>query len=176
MPRQTLHGGMPDGRHPLAEPAASPVAGAVALRSVQTVRSKGGLPGPGKSPWLLGLRGPGVVSLLRHQVTDLFSGAFLQIMNCSATREFGWGRAGDAKSRGAPLQSDLCRRTLGTAPAKKGAATSDKVLAMVAANGGDHAGKRDRALMLLGFALAARRSALVACAADNGFDPFIIGR
>jgi hypothetical protein len=32
-----------------------------------------------------------------------------------------------------------------------------KVLAMV---GGDHAGKRDRALMLLGFALAARRSEL----------------
>jgi len=39
----------------------------VAFRRVQTVRSKGGLPGPGKSPWLLGLRGSGVVSLLRHQ-------------------------------------------------------------------------------------------------------------
>jgi site-specific recombinase XerD len=54
------------------------------------------------------------------------------------------------------------RRTLGTAPAKKTAATSDKVLAMVAANRSDLAGKRDRALMLLGFALAARRSELVA--------------
>jgi hypothetical protein len=54
------------------------------------------------------------------------------------------------------------RRTLGTAPAKKAAATSDKVLAMVAVKGGDLAGKRDRALMLLGFALAARRSELVA--------------
>jgi site-specific recombinase XerD len=54
------------------------------------------------------------------------------------------------------------RRTLGTAPAKKAAATADKVLAMVAANRIDLAGKRDRALMLLGFALAARRSELVA--------------
>jgi site-specific recombinase XerC len=54
------------------------------------------------------------------------------------------------------------RRTLGVAPVKKSAATSDKVLAMVA--GGKHnlAGKRDRALLLLGFALAARRSELVA--------------
>jgi integrase len=49
------------------------------------------------------------------------------------------------------------------APAvKKSAATADKVLAMVAGNGGSLAGKRDRALLLLGFALAARRSELVA--------------
>jgi len=54
------------------------------------------------------------------------------------------------------------RRTLGVAPVKKAAATSDKLLAMVA--GGKHnlTGKRDRALLLLGFALAARRSELVA--------------
>ncbi len=54
------------------------------------------------------------------------------------------------------------RRTLGTAPTKKAAATSDKVLAMVAAHRTDLTGKRDRALLLLGFALAARRSELVA--------------
>jgi hypothetical protein len=36
------------------------------FRRVQRVRSKGGLPGPGKRPWLLGLRGLGLVSLLRH--------------------------------------------------------------------------------------------------------------
>jgi site-specific recombinase XerD len=54
------------------------------------------------------------------------------------------------------------RRTLGTAPTKKAAATSDKVLAMVAANRSDLASKRDRAILLLGFALAARRSELVA--------------
>src|SRR5262245_56587019 len=40
----------------------------VAFRRVQTVRSKGGLAGRGKSPWLLGLRGTGTVSLLRHQL------------------------------------------------------------------------------------------------------------
>jgi site-specific recombinase XerD len=54
------------------------------------------------------------------------------------------------------------RRTLGVAPVKKSAATSDKVLAMVAGNGRGLIGKRDRALLLLGFALAARRSELVA--------------
>ncbi len=54
------------------------------------------------------------------------------------------------------------RRTLGIAPDKKAAATSDKVLAMVAAHRTDLTGKRDRALLLLGFALAARRSELVA--------------
>jgi site-specific recombinase XerD len=54
------------------------------------------------------------------------------------------------------------RRTLGVAPVKKSAATADKVLAMVAGSGRGLAGKRDRALLLLGFALAARRSELVA--------------
>jgi site-specific recombinase XerD len=54
------------------------------------------------------------------------------------------------------------RRTRGVAPVKKAAATSDKVLAMVAGGERDLAGKRDRALLLLGFALAARRSELVA--------------
>jgi site-specific recombinase XerD len=54
------------------------------------------------------------------------------------------------------------RRTLGVASVKKAAATSDKVPAMVAGGKRDLAGKRDRALLLLGFALAARRSELVA--------------
>jgi site-specific recombinase XerD len=54
------------------------------------------------------------------------------------------------------------RRTLGVAPVKKSAATSDKVLAMVAGGARGLAGKRDQALLLLGFALAARRSELVA--------------
>jgi site-specific recombinase XerD len=53
------------------------------------------------------------------------------------------------------------RRTLGVKALKKAAATSDKVLAMVAGGGHDLAGRRDRALLLLGFALAARRSELV---------------
>jgi site-specific recombinase XerD len=54
------------------------------------------------------------------------------------------------------------RRTFGVAPVKKAAATADKVIAMVV--GGDEglAWKRDRALLLLGFAMAARRSELVA--------------
>jgi hypothetical protein len=45
------------------------------------------------------------------------------------------------------------RRTLGVAPVKKAAATCDKVLAIVAIGERDFAGKRDRALLLLGFAL-----------------------
>jgi site-specific recombinase XerD len=54
------------------------------------------------------------------------------------------------------------RRTLGVAPVKKAAATSDKFLAMVAGGKPNLGGKRDRALLLLGYALAARRSELVA--------------
>jgi site-specific recombinase XerD len=54
------------------------------------------------------------------------------------------------------------RRTLGVKAVKKAAATSDKVLAMVAGGRRDLVGKRDRALLLLGFAVAARRSELVA--------------
>jgi site-specific recombinase XerD len=59
------------------------------------------------------------------------------------------------------------RRTLGVAPLKKSAATADKVLAMVAGSARGLAGKRDRALLLLGFALAARRSELVALDVAN---------
>jgi site-specific recombinase XerD len=54
------------------------------------------------------------------------------------------------------------RRTLGVAPIKKTAATADKILGMVVGGGSGLAAKRDRALLLLGFALAARRSELVA--------------
>jgi site-specific recombinase XerC len=54
------------------------------------------------------------------------------------------------------------RRTVGTAPARKAPATADLVLAMVAGAGGDLKGLRDRALVLLGFAGAFRRSELVA--------------
>jgi site-specific recombinase XerD len=54
------------------------------------------------------------------------------------------------------------RRTLGVAPIKKSAATADKVLAMVAGGTRGLVSKRDRAIILLGFALAARRSELVA--------------
>jgi site-specific recombinase XerD len=54
------------------------------------------------------------------------------------------------------------RRTLGVAPVKKSAATADKLIGMVVGGGNGLAAKRDRALLLLGFALAARRSELVA--------------
>jgi site-specific recombinase XerD len=53
------------------------------------------------------------------------------------------------------------RRTLGTAPRKLAAATSEKCIGMSALARPDLAGKRDRAILLLGFALAARRSELV---------------
>jgi site-specific recombinase XerD len=54
------------------------------------------------------------------------------------------------------------RRTLGTARAKKAPATAERLLAMAASTGAGLKGLRDRALLLLGFAGAFRRSELVA--------------
>jgi site-specific recombinase XerD len=54
------------------------------------------------------------------------------------------------------------RRTIGAAAAKKTPVTADKLLAMVAPPGRTLAAIRDRALLLLGFAGAFRRSELVA--------------
>jgi hypothetical protein len=70
-PDPALEGGMPIGVSPAGGTGGfTPAAKGVAFRRVQTVSSKGGLPGPGKSPWLLSLRGPGAVSLLRRHVGD----------------------------------------------------------------------------------------------------------
>jgi site-specific recombinase XerD len=54
------------------------------------------------------------------------------------------------------------RRTLGTAKSKKAPATAERLLAMAANTGAGLKGLRDRALLLLGFAGAFRRSELVA--------------
>jgi len=54
------------------------------------------------------------------------------------------------------------RRALGVAPRKLAAATADKTVGMVMLARHGLIGKRDRALLLLGFSLAARRSELVA--------------
>jgi site-specific recombinase XerD len=54
------------------------------------------------------------------------------------------------------------RRTIGTARALRAPATSDRLLAMVASHSRTRAALRDRALLLLGFAGAFRRSELVA--------------
>jgi site-specific recombinase XerD len=54
------------------------------------------------------------------------------------------------------------RRTIGTAPKRKAAATADRVRAMLDACPGTMIGIRDRALLALGFAGAFRRSELVA--------------
>jgi site-specific recombinase XerD len=54
------------------------------------------------------------------------------------------------------------RRSYGTAQTKKAAATADRVMAMTAQPDQTLAALRDRALLLLGFAMAARRSELVA--------------
>jgi site-specific recombinase XerD len=53
------------------------------------------------------------------------------------------------------------KRTLGTAPAQKAAALTDDIRAMVDATDASIIGARDRALILLGFAGAFRRSELV---------------
>ena len=54
------------------------------------------------------------------------------------------------------------RRTLGNAHARKAPATADKIVAMAAKTETDLKGLRDRAILLLGFAGAFRRSELVA--------------
>jgi site-specific recombinase XerD len=54
------------------------------------------------------------------------------------------------------------RRTVGSAPIKKAPATADRIRAMAPAAGARLADLRDRALLLLGFAGAFRRSELVA--------------
>jgi site-specific recombinase XerD len=54
------------------------------------------------------------------------------------------------------------RRSLGTAPLKKAPATAERIVAMALSTGEDLKGLRDRALLLIGFAGAFRRSELVA--------------
>ena len=54
------------------------------------------------------------------------------------------------------------RRTVGTAPRKKTPATAERIVAMALATGADMKGLRDRAVLLVGFAGAFRRSELVA--------------
>jgi integrase len=54
------------------------------------------------------------------------------------------------------------RRIKGTAPVQKSAAVTDKVVRMIEVAGGGVIGSRDRALILLGFAGAFRRSELAA--------------
>jgi site-specific recombinase XerD len=54
------------------------------------------------------------------------------------------------------------RRSLGTAPQKKTPATAERIIAMGLNTGDDLKGVRDRALLLIGFAGAFRRSELVA--------------
>jgi integrase len=59
------------------------------------------------------------------------------------------------------------RRTLGTAPAQKAPAVTDDIRAMVGATDAGAIGARDRALILLGFAGAFRRSELVGLDVDD---------
>ena len=59
------------------------------------------------------------------------------------------------------------RRTLGTAPAKKTAATADIVMRMLAQCGDSLIGRRDRALVAVGMAGAFRRSELIALTTDD---------
>jgi site-specific recombinase XerD len=54
------------------------------------------------------------------------------------------------------------RRSLGTAPRRKAPATAERIISMALAAGDDMKGLRDRALRLIGFAGAFRRSELVA--------------
>jgi site-specific recombinase XerD len=66
-----------------------------------------------------------------------------------------------------PLSMRGIRRTLGTAKTRKAPATAERLLAMAANTGAGLKGIRDRALLLLGFAGAFRRSELVALDLDD---------
>ena len=59
------------------------------------------------------------------------------------------------------------RRTLGTAPARKAPATAETIRAMLKRIPDTPRGKRDRALLLIGFAGALRRSELVALCVED---------
>src|SRR3984893_2670926 len=60
------------------------------------------------------------------------------------------------------------RRSIGAAPVRKKAATSDVVLSMAGTVGGESLRQlRDRAILLIGFASAMRRSELVALNVDD---------
>jgi len=59
------------------------------------------------------------------------------------------------------------RRTVGVAPRKLAAATAEKVIGMQTLTRRGIIGKRDKALLLLGFSLAARRSELVGLNFDD---------
>jgi site-specific recombinase XerD len=72
------------------------------------------------------------------------------------------GHATPTAHKGVTAALKGIRRTKGTAPAKKKAATADIVKEMVRRCPPTLAGRRDRALLLLGFAGAFRRSELVA--------------
>jgi len=67
------------------------------------------------------------------------------------------------------VRSVVCghRRAAGTAPAKKAPATAERIIAMALVPGDGLKAIRDRALLLLGFAGAFRRSELVALELDD---------
>jgi integrase len=75
----------------------------------------------------------------------------------------------DSPTRDALVRTTLTgiRRTLGTAPVQKSPALTADVRAMVEALPDTLAGARDRALLLLGFAAALRRSELVGLDVDD---------
>lgn len=84
------------------------------------------------------------------------------------------GEAHDSAGYESPVKSAAVRdtmagirRTLGTRPDKKSPATQDHVKAMASACGDDPQGLRDRAVLLLGFAGAFRRSELAALTVED---------
>ncbi|HEX4043247.1 MAG TPA: tyrosine-type recombinase/integrase [Xanthobacteraceae bacterium] len=82
---------------------------------------------------------------------------------CTAIRHFHKqaGHDNPADHPGVKATLEGIRRTLGTAPAKKAALTADLVAKAIRKIPTDLAGLRDRALILLGFAAALRRSELI---------------
>ena len=82
----------------------------------------------------------------------------------AAIRHFHRLAGEDTPTADEKVKAVLCgiRRTIGAAPVRKKAATSDMVLSMVSGRGGSLRELRDRAILLLGFAGAFRRSELTA--------------
>jgi site-specific recombinase XerD len=83
---------------------------------------------------------------------------------CAAIRYAHKLAGNESPTSAEPIKATIrgIRRSLGTAHARKTPATADLILAMVSVAGTGPKGLRDRALMLLGFAGAFRRSELIA--------------
>lgn len=115
---------------------------------------------------------PASVDTVRAYVASLADdGLSVSTINgrCAAIGYVHRARGLDVPTGAEPVKAVLrgIRRTVGTKPRRKAPATDKAVRAMVKAIPDTLSGRRDRAMLLLGFAAALRRSELVALRVDD---------